>query len=247
MFPPRYPNRLPYGHQPYGQQGYGQQGYDYGGGFNRYQGGQQVGGGDLYQISQLLAQMMGQPQSTEQPQAMSMEQYNPMMPDPGFLSPMGRFNAMLMRDRANKADLAAEAQPRMDRATQARIEQAAMEAGPPPMTPYTVTEPVYGSGNKTLTSKYGTGSVTQAIPGTVPRGMFTTDDGQSLPFGQIGGTNAGQDTLDPSNVTFQQWQAMNRSRMEDEDPKAKRLAAKESADRIASNNAVNATLKSIGL
>lgn len=164
---------------------------------------------------QMLAYLMasrleggeGQSQSTE-PQA-PINPYNaqPFRPMPTGLSPLGRFNDMALRQSAALADRLKEGKEAVAGSlAESNERQSLVDAitHPPPTAPYSISPTMgpMGQPDAVLNSRYGTGSVSFAPPGTPIHGRFGPE---GMQFGQIGGADEAQPTSgDPLQTTYQQ-------------------------------------------
>lgn len=165
-------------------------------------------------LAYLLAQQQEQPQGQEQPMGEPTNPYlgQPLRPMPTGLSPLGRFNDMALRQSANLANRLEEGKQAV---SEGKERQRLVDSitHPPPTAPYSISRPAMDAGPTPnaamapafLNSRYGTGSVTFAPPGNVPRGTFGPDN---LPFGQIGDPHPLAGT-DPEQTTYQQQMIMD--------------------------------------
>ena len=133
-------------------------------------------------------------------------------PSPMGLSPIGRFNDMVLRQSASLANRAKDGREAVKSSLDESNERQRLVDSithPPPTSPYTITTGKYqeipepGSMQPAnLKSRYGTGSVSFAPPGTEIHGRFGPE---GLQFGQIGGADEAQPTSgDPMQTTYQQ-------------------------------------------
>jgi len=138
----------------------------------------------------------------------------PNRPSPAALSPLGRFNDMVLRQSAQLAGRTADAKSAV---SEGRARQQLVDAitHPPPAAPYTIARPDvdisgtsdFSTAPATLQSRYGKGGVSFAPPGQPIHGRFGPE---GLQFGQIGGAGEAQPTSgDPSQTTFQQEMIMD--------------------------------------
>ena len=157
----------------------------------------------------------GQPPQSTEPEA-PINPYNaqPFRPMPTGLSPLGRFNDMALRQSAALADRLKEGKDAVSASLKdSNDRQSIVDAitHPPPAMPYSITSAAdQGTGEQSfpngapmqLRSRYGTGSVSFAPPGTEVHGRFGPE---GLQFGQIGGKDEAQPTSgDPMQTTYQQ-------------------------------------------
>lgn len=133
----------------------------------------------------------------------------PFRPTPAGISPIGRFNDMVLRQSANIASRTADAKSAVNE-TSERQRLVDSITHPPPTAPYSISPTMSPTGapNPTLSSRYGSGGVSFAPPGSVVHGTFGPP-GDRLPFGNIGEAGPGaHEGLpsgdDPMQTTFQQ-------------------------------------------
>ncbi len=168
-------------------------------------------------LAYLLAAQQEQPQQEAIPQGPPTNPYStqPNRPTPAGISPLGRFNDMVLRQSANIASRMSEGKEAVSQAKQeANDRQRLVDSitHPPPTAPYTIARPDvditstqdFSNAPATLQSRYGTGSVSFAPPGTEVHGRFGPD---KLPFGPVVGEGG---ILPPSdNETYQQQMIMD--------------------------------------
>ncbi len=140
----------------------------------------------------------------------------PNYPSPAGMSPKGRFNDMVLRKSAELASRLNDGKAAVEGAKQDQTERQRLVDSithPAPAAPYSISPTMTRSGmpGSVLNSRYGTGSVSFAPPGTDVHGTFGPDH---LPFGNIGEGGPGAHEAqpsggDPMQTTFQQQMIMD--------------------------------------
>lgn len=176
----------------------------------------QAGGNSIQNLLPLLAYISAmrseggeQPVDTGMPSLRDTYQANIGLnpPAPAGLSPLGRFNDMVLRQSAALSSRTADGRAAVEGKKQEQSDNQRLVDSithPAPTAPYSISPTMSPTGapNAVLSSRYGTGSVSFAPPGTDIHGKFGPE---GLQFGQIGGAGEAQPTSgDPMQTTFQQ-------------------------------------------